>query len=187
MRVFVAVDIKNPQTVSSVAMIRDSLLSTGAPLKPVETENLHITLVFIGEIGEDEAYRLKEELSKIRFKPFTINLHGLGAFPNASRPRVVWIGVDKGSENLESLQKKTLEALRRAGVRYKADHKGFVPHLTIARVKGQRNVKSLSKLIESYSSYDFGLERIEELKLKQSILTPRGPIYKDVAIIKSEG
>ncbi len=184
MRVFIAVDIDNYNVISRISQIKNTIHTLNVPMKLVEDENLHITLLFIGEIPEDKVEALKQSIAEIKFHPIKLYLKGLGAFPNPARPRVVWVGVEGEVSALQELQKKVEMQTRIAGISFQSI-KGFVPHLTIARIKGQRNIASLSKLILSSQEIEFGEQVITELKIKQSILTPKGPIYKDLYTVKS--
>lgn len=176
MRVFVAVDIESPQLLSAIRALKDIVQATGVPQKPVEDENLHLTLAFIGEVGDDVVDRIRDALKNVEHNAFSIHLKGLGAFPTVSRPRVVWIGVEEGRESLYELHNKIAKALSSAGVGFKGS--SFEPHLTIARIKGSRNLSNLVKVLMNYEDYDVGWYTVSEFRLKQSILTPKGPIYK---------
>jgi len=102
-RAFIAVDIDDPSVSKNIVSLRDALVSTGADLKPVEEENLHITIRFLGNIPitmVDDIYNI---MKGIRFKPFKIHVRGVGCFPNISRPRVIWVGVEEGYEELKRI------------------------------------------------------------------------------------
>ncbi len=182
-RLFIAVDVEDPLIVSRVAMVKEALVSTGVPMKPVEDYNLHITIRFIGEVSEAVKDLIVERvMSRLVFERFEVEFRGLGAFPSELRPRVVWIGVTRGSEELKNIRETLENSLRSIGI---APERGdFKPHLTIARVKGSRNMATLSKLIREYSDYDFGRMRVESVRLKKSTLTRQGPIYETLLEVK---
>ncbi len=184
LRVFIAVDIEDPLLLSRIERIKDSVVSTGVPMKPVETENLHITLRFIGEVPVGVVEEIKREvLQGLAFRSFTVRLVGLGAFPSPMRPRVVWIGVREGVEELRALRDEIERGLRRLGVR--PDDKEFHPHLTLARIKGSRNLQALVKLINEMQDYEVGSFTVTSVRLKKSTLTRRGPIYETLMEVKS--
>uniref|UniRef100_A0A7J3ZIU9 RNA 2',3'-cyclic phosphodiesterase n=1 Tax=Fervidicoccus fontis TaxID=683846 RepID=A0A7J3ZIU9_9CREN len=176
MRLFVAIDIESPQLIAAIRALKDVVQATGVPQKPVEDENLHLTLAFIGEVEDDDVERIREALKKIEHNVFNIHLKGLGAFPTVNRPRVVWIGVEEGRESLHELHSKVAKALSTARVNLRDSR--FEPHLTITRIKGSKNLSNLVRVLTSYEDYDVGWLTVSEFKLKQSILTPKGPIYK---------
>ena len=111
-----------------------------------------------------------------------MNLADVGAFPNPKSPRVVWIGVDKdAAKNLVELAVQVEEKLRPLGFR---SDKAFKPHLTILRIKNRIN--DISHELNKFRSVQIGHETISELKFKKSILTPTGPIYSDLQVVKAK-
>ncbi len=183
-RTFIAVDIDDDRVKGRLASVRDYLVDSKADLKPVATENIHITLRFIGEIPITRVDQLCNALQeKLKFKPFKIRIEGLGVFPNIHRPRVIWAGVTEGSSQLVDLHNAVEKILR--SLRIPANRERFVPHITIARVKSSRNLSRLVKYIEQYISEFFGEIVVNKVKVKRSILTPQGPIYSDLCVIKA--
>lgn len=182
-RVFIAVDIEEPLVLSVLERIKDSLASTGTPMKPVETQNIHLTLRFIGEIPRHRVDEIIEEVLKpIRMERFKIRLHGLGAFPSPTRPRVVWVGVSEGADKLTGIRDFIEDRLRRLGFPPEKDR--FVPHITLARIKGSRNIHALSRIILEYSDIDVGEVQVDSIRLKKSTLTRAGPIYETLWEVK---
>ncbi|MEB3787914.1 MAG: RNA 2',3'-cyclic phosphodiesterase [Desulfurococcales archaeon] len=185
LRLFIAVDIEDPLVVSRLERVKEAIVSTGVPMKPVETHNLHITLRFIGEVDEGLAEEIKRQvLGELRFKRFRARLVGLGAFPGIYRPRVVWAGVGEGSEELTGLFRMLEDRLVRLGLR--PEGKGFHPHVTLARVKGSRNLSALVKILEEYRDYEFGWINVDNVRLKKSTLTRQGPIYETLMEVQGE-
>ncbi len=177
LRVFIAVDIEDPLLLSALERVKEALTATGAPMKPVETQNLHITLRFIGEVPRGLVEEIaRGVLDSLSFSEFDVVLRGLGAFPSPVRPRVVWVGVSEGSEELTRIHDEVERGLRRLGL--PPQREKFVPHVTLARLKGSRNISAVVKLIEEYADYEFGRFRVKSIRLKKSTLTPRGPIYE---------
>lgn len=184
LRVFIAVDIEDPLLVSALERVRDALVATGAPMKPVETQNFHVTLRFIGEVPRSLADEIaRSVLQKIEFQEFEVELKGLGAFPSPVRPRVVWVGVSQGAEQLGRLYESIERGLRRLGI--PPEREQFVPHVTLARLKGSRNLAAVAKLIHEYEDYVFGKMKVSSVRLKKSTLTPRGPIYETLWEVKA--
>ncbi|RLG42822.1 MAG: RNA 2',3'-cyclic phosphodiesterase, partial [Thermoproteota archaeon] len=114
-------------------------------------------------------------------------LFGVGAFPSMSRPRVIWVGVEEGREELVRLMRWVDSRLRRLG--FPREDREPHPHLTIARVKWLRDRESLKRVLSSLLSTDFGEIEVREIRLKKSTLTPKGPIYETLASIplRAEG
>jgi 2'-5' RNA ligase len=151
------------------------LTGTGADLKLVNPQNIHLTIRFLGDIPTSMVDAIHEEMKQLTFKPFTVEITGLGAFPKPTYPRVVWAGIRKGANELQDVFSQLEPRLR--GLGFKPDRKGFSPHLTIARVRTGRNKTQLVKLISEMGNHEFGAVKAECLRLKKSDLTPRGPIY----------
>ena len=178
MRTFVAVEISNKTTLNAIAKLQSDLKIDA---KPVSKENMHFTLLFLGEISDDVAPKIIESLGSVSFNPIEMNLNDVGAFPNSRSPRVVWIGVDKdAAKNLVELALQVEEKLRPLGFR---SDKPFKPHLTIFRIKNRIN--DISHELNKFRSVEIGHETISELKFKKSILTPTGPIYSDLQVVKA--
>jgi 2'-5' RNA ligase len=162
-RSFIAFDIDNELILERFSEVQEMLTRTGADLKLVKPQNIHITMRFLGNISPHLVDSLYEEMDKVSFTPFDVEIRGLGAFPSPDYVRVI--------RQLES-------DFRRLG--FKRDPKGFSPHLTIARVRTGRNRKALIQCIKDSAEYEFGTVRAKCLRLKKSVLTPKGPIYSTV-------
>ncbi len=179
MRAFVAVEINNDEVLKSIKKIQSNL---DLKAKPVALENIHFTLLFLGEIYEDISFKVQEELSSLKFAEFDVVFQGVGAFPKVSKPRIVWVGTDeKGGEQLCDLASQVESTLSPLG--FHSD-KPFVPHVTIFRIKNK--VRDISDKLAKFNSEKFGIQRVSEIKFKQSILTPKGPNYSDLQVIKAK-
>ena len=179
MRTFVAVEIQNNEVLDHIAKFQSELKISA---KAVSKENMHFTLLFLGEITEEIALKIIDALNSITFTPIQVSFSGVGAFPNPRFPRVIWIGVDEtAGQELVKLAKQVEEKLGPLG--FKSD-KPFKPHLTIFRIKN--NVGDISKELDRLKTIQLGHDTINELKFKKSILTPNGPIYTDLQVIKAK-
>ncbi len=183
MRAFVAVDAMSGGAISKLqSEIISSTGWTTRDVKPVHSNNFHFTIIFLGEINDLEAERIKEMLSAVHFEPFTISYSGVGAFPTSGAARIIWIGVDKeGAARLAELAGNIVAALSELG--YRPD-KPFSPHLTIFRVKARHPV-SLTGL-EKYQGASFGMDLVEKVVLKKSDLTPSGPVYSNIYTVEAK-
>lgn len=179
MRTFVAVEINNDEVLESIKKIQSDL---DLRAKPVALENIHFTLLFLGEISEQISFKVQEALSSIKFVEFDVEFQGIGAFPKVSQPRVIWVGTDeKGGEQLCNLASQVESALSPLG--FQSD-KPFRSHVTIFRIKNK--VRNISDKLTKFSSEKFGIQRVSEIKFKQSVLTPEGPNYSDLQVIKAK-
>lgn len=177
MRTFVAAEITDQGILDSIKNLQSNLRIEA---KPVELQNMHFTLLFLGEISEDMVQRIQNELKTIQFDSFDISFEGIGAFPKPKYPRVVWVGVRNGANQLADLAKTVEEKLSPLG--FKSD-KEFKPHITMFRIKNK--IGDITDELAKYSNEKFGSQRISEIKFKKSTLTPSGPIYSDLQVIKA--
>lgn len=174
-RSFIAFDMENDAVLNRIAAAQKLLIQTGADLKLVEPRNIHVTIRFLGNITPATAEKIHEEMTKIQFTPFIAKISGVGAFPNPRYPRVIWAGITEGADQLRSVFTQLEPRLQSLG--FTPDPKGFSPHLTIARVRSGRNKQQLAEALSKNAKYDFGTINARCLRLKKSVLTPRGPIY----------
>jgi len=174
-RSFIAFDIDSESVIKRLSEVQKTLVNTGADLKIVEPQNIHVTMRFLGDITSNMIDPLYEEMEKVSFTPFEVELRGLGAFPTLKYARVVWAGIKGGAEKLTDISNQLEPRLLKLG--FRPDPKGFSPHLTIARVKSGRNKAELVRTIRELKDYQFGIIKANCLKLKKSVLTPKGPIY----------
>ena len=179
MRTFVATEIHGDEVLNAIAKLQSDF---NIKATSVNKQNMHFTLLFLGEISEETAENVKSALSSIKFKPIDVSFTHVGAFPNPNFPRVIWIGTDDASaKQLAELARQVEEKLGPLGFR---SDKPFKPHLTIFRVKNK--IENISKKIEKFKETKVGREVISELRFKQSILTPNGPIYSDLQVVNAQ-
>ena len=100
--------------------------------KWVDPGNFHLTLRFLGEIGEDAASDVDDALSRLRSRRFTLQISGTGVFGGGESPRSLWAGVERDAE-LVALRDKIEQALIRIGLR--PEPRKFSPHVTLARLR----------------------------------------------------
>jgi len=146
-------------------------------MKPVEYDNLHLTLKFLGEVDGLKADKVKEALGSVKHGRFEVRLKGLGVFPNPGYVRVVWAGVEAGFKEVVELEGEIDSALKPLG--FEADVR-FHPHVTLARVKGAVDKEGLRRLLDSGRDVEFGSYTAGGFKLMESKLTPKGPVYSAV-------
>ena len=184
-RAFVAVDMDEASVVSRLVEAQRALRNLGADLKLVEPENIHATVRFLGEVPAVTIELVKEQMNEVKFSPFEMEFAGLGAFPNLRRINVVWVGMRKGGEEISRIFEQLEPRFRKIG--FEPDRKGFSPHVTIARVKTGRMREELAKFVEEMRDTPFGVIHVEELRLKRSVLMPKGPAYSTIHTIRASG
>ncbi len=183
-RSFIAFDLDDPEMLLRIEGVQRELLSTESRITVVHPENLHVTMSFLGEIPERTVDHIITELQQVEFTPFQLSVRGVGAFPNLRRINVIWVGLEKGSEELGEIFKLLRRGLARAGLAKRSER--FSPHITIARVKSRRNIQSLSGKLLSLQDTEFGETLLDTLRLKRSVLTPNGPVYTTIAEKKAK-
>lgn len=177
-RTFIALDLENGLTKNKILEVQKEILEIGVDAKPVEPENLHFTIKFLGEIEESRVPKVIESISRVKFEPIKVKFRGLGAFPSLSHINVVWVGVDKDSEEEIIRLWDTVEReLERNGF---PREKKFEPHITIMRIKSGLHKQELATKIKMHEKTEFGEEILSKLKVKKSVLAKDGPIYYDL-------
>ena len=174
-RSFIAFDLENEAVLTKLSAVQKLLVETGADLKIVAPQNIHVTIRFLGDISPTMVEKVYDAMKKVEFTPFTIQLCGLGVFPSLNYPRVVWAGMTQGAEQLKSVFTQLEPQIQALG--FPKDNYGFSPHLTIARVRSGANKQNLAEFVTKKASYDFGTINAACLRLKRSQLSPKGPTY----------
>ncbi len=172
MRTFIAVEIPEKERKPIWTLITEQK-KKNLPIKWVEFQNLHITLKFLGEIDEKKLERMIPLLSTIsgKTKSFKMSLENIGCFPGIRNPRVLWVGVIQGSDELIKLAIDIENELYKIGI--KKEEKKFHPHLTIGRIKTPCNVDDIINQPIKTNQFD-----VKEFILFKSTLQPSGPIYE---------
>lgn len=175
-RAFVGVPV--PAEPPLVALL-DGLAATGADLKVVDPAQLHVTLSFLGQVPDEAAPRIAAALDEAArpFAPFKLRLQGVGAFPSARRPRVVWAG-SKDAEPLVKLANATRDTLRAAG--FAGDDKDFRAHVTLARTRSEARIAGAVAFLRDHGRDELPEVPVRDVRLYRSVLSPGGPAYEVV-------
>jgi 2'-5' RNA ligase len=173
-RCFIAIDVP-AELKSEISSLQNSLRKLGAGIAWTRSAGLHLTLKFLGNVGQD---RLPDVISGVeaatsRVEPFVVSAEGVGCFPNDRRPRVLWVGLD-GGEALILLQQAVEDVMESLG--FPREERKFHPHLTLGRVKHPRGVDEVV-----WEMQRLGFRRQEfragDLRLMRSDLQPTGAVY----------
>jgi RNA 2',3'-cyclic 3'-phosphodiesterase len=181
LRTFIALPIDDVIRKRVVAL-QEELGETGAEVKWVEPENLHVTLLFLGEIDALEVVDICRAVRKVaeNTAPFSLSVSGIGAFPNMRRPRTLWIGVDEGRDPLVALHDALEGALLKLGA-YRREERGYTPHLTLGRITGEDAPAPLKGRLTRESDWLAGTLAVREVHVMSSELLPDGPRYSIVS------
>ncbi len=142
----------------------------------VSRENIHVTLVFLGDL-EEEMIKAAERVLKQScsgFGEFELSLSGAGIFKNLKDPRVIWAGIEN-PDRLTELNNLISNGLKNTG--FKIEERQFRPHVTIGRIKSIKNTDNLRSAIERYQGTFLQKVHVSEVILYESILKPGGPVY----------
>lgn len=177
MRTFVAIEL--PEAVrASLGRLRDLLRRSRAHASWVNTDNMHLTLRFLGEVDEESLESLGARLrdSCAQYAALTMFVRGTGVFPNTRRPSVVWAGLEAVSGDLMGLQAAIETAAQAIGL--PPETKPFHPHVTLARIRDPRQIGDLLERIEAAQSLATDDFPVRAVALFSSELRPAGPVYR---------
>lgn len=182
MRAFVGVPVPPER---ELVTLLDRLAALRADLKVVDPANLHLTLAFLGEVADARAPDLAEAVRRATRKhaPFTTGLAGVGAFPNARHPRVVWVGATE-AQKLTGLALAVRDEIAAAGL--VEDGKDFRAHVTVARTRSERSMDDLVRFLQSHGRDEFPDLSVREARVYRSVLGPSGPAYETLAALPLE-
>jgi len=147
-------------------------------VKRVEVKNIHLTLVFLGNVKAEDIGPLGDAVQEVclGYGPFDVSLKGVGLFPERGNPRVIWLGLHGDIERM-SLFKRALEK-RLTPFGIKEEGRRYTPHLTLGRFrKSPKRDRSLEEFLLKHQDLTGPLCALDELILFKSDLRPGGPEY----------
>jgi 2'-5' RNA ligase len=175
-RSFLAIEL--PKLIlRKIEEVQRDLRSTHADVRWVNPEKIHLTLKFFGNIEEsriDPIFKSIEEPIR-NTPPFSLEVKGVGAFPQLRNPRVIWMGLVDRKAILNPFQKQIETQLEKIG--FQPEDRSFHPHLTLGRMKSNRGKEELVGRIEKHREEEFGDFLVGRVILFKSDLKPLGPIY----------
>lgn len=189
-RAFIAINL-SPEIHEHINQMSLELKSRleGVSVRWVPTENIHLTLKFLGNVSTSNLEMLKEILAKVvsNHSESDISVGGIGAFPKPQNPRVIWVGMEIPQE-LVALQHNIEVETARLG--YSREHRPFSAHLTVGRVSRNatpQDVHAISEVLESFKVGFLGATRVHNVHLYRSDLKPSGAIYTSLFSFPLEG
>jgi len=185
-RTFIAADlpIEILKKINTITAFFESQIA-GESLKWVSTDNLHLTIKFIGDLPDEKLDPLKNLLTETLIDQggFSIDIQGLRMYPNPKKPRVIWLGI-VGGEPLTEIHNALESTLKPLGI--PPEKRAYTPHLTIARVKRQTDPETAKLIGAVFSQFrvdSLGITTIDKVCLYKSILTPKGPVYTPLHMV----
>lgn len=182
-RAFIAIEL-SPEI---QMRLKDVIIHNQTHLKDVHirwvpSENIHLTLKFLGDVSITNLEMLTDILKTETWhhNTFEISVGGSGAYPSDNRPRVLWVGVEAPQE-LFDLQKGIASEMEKLG--YAQEKRPFSPHLTLGRVgryASKTELQRISKMLESEKIGFLGVTRVKEVSLFKSELKTSGAEYSNL-------
>ena len=186
-RSFIAIEL--PQNVKNeLTQLEDELESPDHRfVKWVNPRAIHLTLKFLGNVPLKQIPEISNAIERASkgIPPLHLQIASLGVFPNANRPRVLWVGIKGETDSLQGLQRKIDSALVSLG--FTEEKRPFTPHLTLARVREGASIidrKGFGELVMSINFESKHPISVEALNLIKSQLTPEGAIYTCLLTVK---
>lgn len=177
-RLFTAVEI--PEDIRR----RMALMCAGVPgARWVPPENMHLTLRFIGEVDGGMAQDIAAALEDIEAPAFDMELEGIGYFGSGKIPRSIHVNVARNPAVMH-LRDKIESRLVRMGL--PREERKFIPHITLARLKGTHNVR-LGAYIEQNNLFRAGPVAVDHFTLFSSFPTRNGSIYRHEHVYPLKG
>jgi RNA 2',3'-cyclic 3'-phosphodiesterase len=176
-RTFIGIDISEGIRDSAVAL-QHALAKTGAEVKWASPESMHVTLLFLGDVDDRELHTICRAVQEVaaREPSFALRVSGVGAFPNTRRPKIVWGGVTEGAEALQRLYDDLETRMLDLGC-YRKEERGYTPHLTLGRVRGESDGHALAGELAKRTAWEGGRTTVEEVLVYSSEMDRDGPVY----------
>ena len=185
MRCFISITL--PEEIKrGMTAIQGRLRTSGADVSWTRPEGMHLTLKFLGEVEEKGVPKIEAGLYRAAngIGAFSMRVSGVGTFPDIRRPRVVWIGLEEDGDSLIKLQENVERELGAIG--FPGEKRGFTPHITLGRIRSNRNIEKLLNLINEEKGVEVGGFGVSSVLLMRSELRPTGAVYTELyaAILK---
>ncbi|HEY1067130.1 MAG TPA: RNA 2',3'-cyclic phosphodiesterase [Pirellulales bacterium] len=149
-------------------------------LRPNRRDELHVTLHFIGEVEPGQDAALRQALSSVRGNAFTLNLRGVGRFPEDGPPSVLWAGVER-NPTLFALRYLIGSALSEA-IGFQPEERPYVPHVTLGRIAPRAWSPAVADYLETHRGFHVPHVPVDRFVLYSSGHDPSGDKYRQEAV-----
>ena len=186
-RAFLAID-PSEVVLDNIQALQNRLKkSIQGAIRWVRPEGIHLTLKFFGDISAYDVENISETIASktTTVPPITLEIRGMGAFPDVNRPRVIWLGITGQLAPLLSLQRDLEEVFSKLG--FPKENRPFRAHLTMGRVRVPKGIIGLAPSVEAGRNLMAGNFTVGEITLFQSSLSPQGAIYSKLAAFPLQG
>jgi len=160
------------------APVRSAVAELRTPSRNVRwtpTEQLHVTLRFLGEVTLELSEILIDRLETISVDPFVLPIEGVGSFPQKGLPRVLWVGIGSGHPRLHQLRKQVDDTLLAVGA--DADLRTFHPHITVGRCN-EKATPAVNAWVRTHREFAGPVFLVETFDLYASELHPTGAVHR---------
>jgi 2'-5' RNA ligase len=167
---------------AAAATLQQTLNRYGASVNWVPPDNMHVTLLFLGEVDDRDLPGVCRAVSRVAATepPFEMRVSGVGAFPTPRRPKTVWAGVTDGAIELVRLHSGLETALIEMGA-YRREERAYTPHLTLGRVRTEADGQALAVDLPKHLAWSGGQTTVNEVLVYASDLRRDGPVYSVLA------
>lgn len=174
-RLFIAVNVP-PEVRRALKEYQNALAASGADVRWEREEKLHCTLHFLGQVDETLVEPLCSAVARASHGSgsFTVRYHGTGFFPDASRARIVWVGIEDPGGTLARLHAGIGSGVSALGIA--TEDLPFHPHVTLGRIRTPRNFGRLTTIVET-RTFDHPPVPVREVDILRSELHTGGSVY----------
>lgn len=175
-RSFLAFELP-PAMKEVVGKASQELRKTALNLRWVRVDNIHLTVVFMGQVQAEPLEDMGEDIRKVcsDYGVFHISLKAMGCFPNRRNPRVLWIGLEGDLARMALFRDALQERLLPFGI--EIEKRPFKPHLTLGRFRQGDRAMDLDEVLSHYKDISSPVCPLSELILFKSDLKPGGAEY----------
>ena len=175
LRLFIAIELPS-NIIDGLRNVQEELKDKSNKLSWAKPENIHLTLKFLGDTETGKIDSMVNILEGIAGKSFSfeISVKGVGTFPAAGTPRVIWVGIEENKDMLQ-LYNNIEEGLAALG--FEKERRDFKPHLTIGRIKFLNDRAGLRRGLEKVAGLNLARFAVAGFALFKSTLTPEGAIH----------
>jgi 2'-5' RNA ligase len=181
MRTFIAIELAPDLKRPLVRMLRDLPRADG--VRWVTDQQLHLTLKFLGEVGDTVIGKVCEAAAKASaaVDPFEIRVAGLGVFPAPRNPRVLWCGIEDADRGCQRWVQAVDPLLADLG--FKPETRAFAPHVTLGRSRSTAGAGALRDVLDNTPPPDTPTMRVKRVVVFESQLRPSGAVYNALATV----
>ncbi len=175
-RTFIAVELPD-RIRSDIDGLQKDLASTGLKLRWAKSQNMHLTLKFLGDVDRENIADICDGVGAVtrQHPAFDLQPSGIGCFPGLKNPRILWTGISGTLNVLKALRADLENTLIPLG--FKAEKRPFRGHFTIGRVKARLNPRKLAEALRVHHDFSSDVFTVKQVTVFESRLQPTGPIY----------